>query len=76
LENELRNVCIKISLLQAIRDIPIYIKIVKDLCINKPRRKGHKNQNVKIISQMSTMISDLPAKYNDPRNPIVTIEIN
>ena len=25
---------------------------------------------------MSTMISDLPANYNDPGNPIVTIEIN
>lgn len=76
LENELRNVCIKIPLLQEIRDIHIYTKIVKDLCIKKLGRKGHKNQNVKIISQISTMISDLPAKYNDPGNPIITIEIN
>lgn len=43
LENELRNVCIKIPLLQAIRDIPIYNRIVKDLCIKKLGRKGHKN---------------------------------
>lgn len=28
------------------------------------------------MGQMSTMISDMPAKYNDPGNPIVTIEIN
>jgi len=62
LENELRNACIKIPLLQVIRDIPIYTKIVKHLCIKKPGRKGHKNQNVKIISQMSTMISDLFVK--------------
>jgi len=28
------------------------------------------------MSEMSRMISNLPLKYNDPRNPIVTIEIN
>jgi len=76
LENELRNVCIKIPLLQEISDIPIYNKIVKTLCIKKLGRKDHKNQNVKTMSHMSTMIYDMPAKYNDHRNPIVTIEIN
>jgi hypothetical protein len=27
--NELKNICVKIPLLQAIKDIPIYIKVVK-----------------------------------------------
>jgi hypothetical protein len=36
IEDELRNVCIKIPLLQAIKDIPIYSKIIRDLCIKKP----------------------------------------
>ena len=27
--NELKNICIKIPLLQAIKDIPIYIKVIK-----------------------------------------------
>ena len=31
LENELKNVCIKIPLLQAIRDVPIYSKLVREL---------------------------------------------
>ena len=31
--NELKNICIKIPLLQAIKDIPIYSKVIKDLCI-------------------------------------------
>ena len=36
LENELKNVCIKIPLLQAIRDVPIYSKLVRELCLKKP----------------------------------------
>ena len=31
---ELRNLCIKIPLLQAIQDIPIYAKAIKELCGN------------------------------------------
>ena len=37
--NELKNICVKISLLQSIKDIPIYSKVVKELCIKKPGRK-------------------------------------
>jgi hypothetical protein len=36
---ELRNVCVKIPLLQAIKDVPIYAKTIKELCIKKPGRK-------------------------------------
>jgi len=53
LEFELRNVCIKTPLLQVIKEIPIYTKIIKDLCIKKPGRKKKRNQNVKVMSQMT-----------------------
>lgn len=76
LEIELRNVFINIPLLQAIKDIPIYIKIIKDLCIKKTGRKKNKNQNVKVINQLTKMISNLPLKHNDLGNVVVTIEIN
>jgi hypothetical protein len=33
---ELRNVCVKIPLLQEIKDVPIYAKTIKELCIKKP----------------------------------------
>jgi len=39
LEVELRNVCENIPLLQAIKNIPIYAKIIRDIYIKKPRRK-------------------------------------
>ena len=37
--NELNNVYVKIPLLQDIKDMPIYNKLIKELCINKPGKK-------------------------------------
>ena len=37
--NELKNICVKISLLQAIKDIPIYNKVIKELYIKSPGKK-------------------------------------
>jgi hypothetical protein len=34
--NELKNVYVKIPLLQVIIDVPIYAKTIKELCTNKP----------------------------------------
>jgi hypothetical protein len=36
---ELKNVCVKIPLFQSIKDVPIYSKVVQELCIQKPGRK-------------------------------------
>jgi hypothetical protein len=38
---ELKNLYIKIPLLQALQDIPIYAKTIKELCGRKPVRKIH-----------------------------------
>ena len=37
--DELKNVYIKIPLLQAIKDIPIYTKAIKEMCLKKPARR-------------------------------------
>ena len=37
--NELKNVCVKIPLLQAIMDIPIYNKVIKELFIKTLGKK-------------------------------------
>jgi hypothetical protein len=76
IEDELQNVCIKIPLLQDIKDIPIYAKIIRDLCIKKPGRKKKEPPLVQVVGQLSEFISKMPYKYNDPRNPVVTVEIN
>jgi hypothetical protein len=36
---ELKNVCVKIPLFQAIKDVPIYSKAVQEFCLRKPNRK-------------------------------------
>ena len=40
--DELTNVCVKIPLFQAIKDIPIYTKSIKELCLNKTGREERK----------------------------------
>jgi hypothetical protein len=76
--DELKNVCIKIPLLQAIKDIPIYAKIVRELCLKKPGRKKKDPQTVQVIGKISrfNVRKNLMEKYVDPGNPIVKIHIN
>jgi hypothetical protein len=76
--NELKNICVKIPLLQAIKDIPIYSKVVKELCIKKLGRKKKGPPTIHLIGEFSEYISEQPriAKYGNPRNPVVTITIN
>ena len=47
--DELKNVYIKIPLLQAIKDIPIYTKAIKELCLKKPTRKRVDPQTIHVI---------------------------
>ena len=42
--DELRNVCIKIPLLQAIKEIPILAKTIKELSMKTTRKKNKRNQ--------------------------------
>ena len=65
-------------MLQAIKDIPIYSKVIKDLCIKRPGRKKKDPVSVNVIGELSDHISGTPtiSKYDDPGNPIVTVVIN
>jgi hypothetical protein len=76
IEDELQNVCIKIPMLQAIKDIPIYAKIIRDICLKKLGRKKKEPTLVQVVGQLFEFISEMPYKYNDPGNPIVIVEIN
>ena len=64
---ELNNLYINIPLLQAIQDIPIYAKTIKDLCIKKPRRITN-NPTVQVVGTLSDLLSgrEAPIKYEDP----------
>jgi hypothetical protein len=75
--NELKNICVKIPLIQAITDIPIYSKVFKELCIKKPGRKQKDPPTIHLVGGLSEYISEQPklTKYGNPGNPIVTITI-
>ena len=75
---ELNYLYIKISLLQALQDIPIYAKTIKELCGRKPIRKIKNSSSiVHIVGVLSDLIlgRQEPVKYADPGNPIVTVQI-
>jgi len=76
--NELRNVCVKILLLQVIRDVPIYAKTIKELCIKKIGQKQKDPPTIHLVGQSSNCISEAPkiVKYANRRNPIVLVTIN
>eukprot|EP00253_Pinus_taeda_P031369 PITA_31369 len=74
---ELKNLCIKIPLLQAIQDIPIYAKTIKELCVRKPMRKVKTSPTIHVVGTLSILLlgEETPIKYEYPRNPIVTVQI-
>jgi len=75
---EVKTICIKIPLLQAIQDIPIYAKTIKELCEKKSMRKTKITPIVHVVGTLSDLLlgKEIPIKYEDPRNPIVTVQIN
>ena len=73
--DELKNYYVKIPLLQAIKDIPIYAKIIKDRCINKTDRKKRDPPMIQVIGKLLILMSVKATieKYIDPGIPMVTI---
>ena len=72
---ELKNIYVKIPLLQALQEVPIYGRTVRDLCIRKPGRKPRDPPTIHVIGKLSELImgKTLLAKYDEPRNLIVTV---
>eukprot|EP00253_Pinus_taeda_P011097 PITA_11097 len=75
---ELKNICIKIPLLQAIQDILIYAKTIKELCIKKSMRKKKITPTVHVVKTLSNLLlgKETLVKYEDTGNPIVAVQIN
>ena len=53
---ELKNIYVKIPLLQALHDVPIYSKTVRDLCVRKPGRKPRDPPTVHVTGKLSELI--------------------
>ena len=76
--DELKNVCIKIPLLQAIKKILILAKTIKELSIKKPGRKEKETKRIYLVGKITDIMMGKLAiqKYVDLGCPIVKTHIN
>lgn len=56
LHGELKNFCVKIPLLEAIKDVPIYNKIIKEECFKRPRRRRRDTPIKNVVGHLSNMM--------------------
>ena len=72
---ELKNLYVRITLLQALHVVPIYAKTIRDLVVKKLGRKHKDPPIVHVVGKLSELMMGkiLLAKYTDPGNPTVTI---
>jgi hypothetical protein len=74
---ELQNSYVKIPLLQALRDVPIYARTMRDICVKNPGRKTKDPLTVHVMGDLSTLMSGKtpPVKYGDPGHPTITVQV-
>ena len=64
------QVKINVSLLDAIQQVPLYAKFLKDICTKK--RKTNMPKKVFLTTNISEQLSgSIPIKYKDPDCPII-----
>jgi len=73
--DELKNDYVKIPLLKAIEEIPIYAKTINELCIKKTSKKKKDPTAIQVIGKLASLMSTKTAveKYIYPSIPMVTI---
>ena len=76
--DELKNVCIKIILLQAIKEISIFSKTNRELSIKKHGRKRKEVKRIQLVWKIKDIMMGKTKiqKYLDPGSPIVKTHIN
>jgi hypothetical protein len=70
--------CVNIPLFQTIKDVPIYAKVVWELCLRKPRRKKKDQEIVHVIGKLVDLMLGkvFVAKYMDPKSLVIKFIIN
>lgn len=75
---QLKNMSIQIPLFQAIKDIPLYGKAIKEACLKKPGRKKKDPKIVHVLGKLEDIMLGkvVIPKYLDPSSPVVDLIIN
>lgn len=76
--DQLKKMTVHIPLLDALKEIPVYTKAIKEACIKQPRRKKKDPNTIHVLGQLPNLmlIKVVMPKYSDPRSLVVTIYIN
>lgn len=75
LASKLTDLCIKVPLLYAIREICICTRIIRELCLKNLGRKRIEPQTIQFVglaAEFMTRFAQME-KYTDPRNSIVSV---
>eukprot|EP00253_Pinus_taeda_P005707 PITA_05707 len=77
LVGELKSLCVKTPLLQAIQDIPIYAKMIKELCVKKPVRKAKYSPNIHVVGTLFDLLlgGETLVKYEDLKPTTTLLEL-
>ena len=76
--DQLKNMHVQIPLFQAIKNVPIYGKAIKEACLKRPRRKKKDPTIVHVVGQLANIMlgkSVIP-KYPDLGSLVVNVIIN
>ena len=68
---------VKFFLLDAIKEVPIYTKAIKEACIKTLGRKKKDPKTIRVLGQLSDLMLETikVPKYSNPRSPVVTLAI-
>jgi len=69
---------VQIPLFQAIKDILVYGKSIREACLKKPGRKKKDPTTVHVVVHLADIMLGrvIPLKYSDPGSLVVSVNIN
>ncbi|XP_071692969.1 uncharacterized protein [Rutidosis leptorrhynchoides] len=71
-----KQVKINLPLLDAIRQVPSYVKFLKDLCTQKRKQRATLPKKVELTEHLSAVVSGtLPPKFKDPGTPLIAVTV-
>ena len=75
--DQLKNMHVQIPLFQAIKDVPIYGKSIREACLEKHGRKKKDPTIVHVVGQLANIMLGklITPKYSDLGSPVVDVSI-
>nr|GEV72725.1 hypothetical protein [Tanacetum cinerariifolium] len=71
-----KQVKINLTLIDAIKQIPAYAKLLKDLCTQKRKLKATLPKKIDLTEHVSAILSSsLPPKFKDPGAPLILVVV-